>query len=131
LGEQSAAVAGSIRDTFILVLLVHPNITGKALQFFRCHYVDGVPYLMEDYSLQCHDSWWFGQLFMILLVLFAFSFGTIFLIAFVLLHRRDELDSEDNKQFLGVLYCVYRPGAYYFGLIALFSSPFLLFVLPF
>ena len=45
--------ARAFRDMFVVVLLLHPSISGKAMQFFRCRTIDEVPYLMADYSIKC------------------------------------------------------------------------------
>ena len=45
----------AMKDSFVLVLLLHPSISGNAMEFFRCESpVPGAPsYLMADYSEEC------------------------------------------------------------------------------
>ena len=113
----SSQGARAFRDVFVVVLLLHPTISGKAMEFFRCRTIDGVPYLMADYSIECFDSAWYAYLVIVVLVLVFFSFGTPVAIAYVLYTRRDTL-YEDNgtpkPQPLDVLFAIYRPGAFYY-----------------
>jgi len=109
--------ARAFRDAFVVVLLLHPTISGKAMEFFRCRTIDGVPYLMADYSVECYDSTWFAYLVLVLFVLVAFSLGTPCFVAYVLRARRATLYEEDGKpkpQPLDVLYAIYAPHAYWY-----------------
>ena len=109
--------ASAFRDVFVVVLLLHPSISGKAMQFFRCREIDGVPYLMEDYSLECYDDTWYLFLPVVLLVLVFFSLGTPCLIAYVLYSRRKTLYDDDGEaipQSLDVLFAIYQPTAYWY-----------------
>ena len=54
--EPDRRVAAMIGDTFIVVLMIHPTLSGMAMQFFRCRDIEGVTYLMVDYGLRCYDS---------------------------------------------------------------------------
>ena len=60
---------GAFRDLFVVVLLLHPSVSGKAMEFFRCREIGGVPYLMVDYAIECYDGAWFAFLPLVLLVL--------------------------------------------------------------
>ena len=109
--------ARAFRDVFVVVLLLHPTISGKAMQFFRCRTIDGVSYLMADYSVECFDSTWYAYLIIVVLVLALFSVGTPVVIAYVLYTRRDSLYDDDGApkpQPLDVLYAIYKPSAFYY-----------------
>ena len=43
---QSEDAGRVFRDLFVVVLLIHPSVSGKSMEFFRCRQVDGEPYLM-------------------------------------------------------------------------------------
>ena len=118
-GQMALSEAGStsFRDLFVVVLLLHPTVSGKAMEFFRCRTIDGVAYLMADYSLECYDSTWFAYLAIVLLVLMLFSLGTPCVIAYVRYARRATLydaDGAPKPQPLDVLYAIYHPRAFYY-----------------
>ena len=113
-----------MRDLFVVVLLLHPTVSGKAMEFFRCRTIDDVSYLMADYSIECGDGQWFAYLFLVLSILVFFSIGTPVAIAYVLYKRRDAL-YEDNGQVkpqpLDILYAIYRPKAFYYESVQMVS----------
>ena len=114
---QSSETAGRFRDLFVVILLVYPSLSGKAMEFFRCRKVEGVYYLMADYSLVCYDSKWFTFLPLVVGVLVCFSFGMPALIAYTLRKRIGTLYDEHGKakpQPLDILYAIYQPHAYYY-----------------
>ena len=109
--------ARAFRDVFVVVLLLHPSISGKAMEFFRCRTIDGESYLMADYSLVCYDATWYAYLVVVVLVLVFFSFGAPVAIAYVLYTRRDTLYEDDGTpkpQPLDVLFAIYKPRAFYY-----------------
>ena len=113
----SAAGASAFRDAFVVVLVLHPSISGKAMQFFRCRTIDEVPYLMADYSIKCYDRSWYLFLPVIIIVITFFSLGTPLAIAYLLYARRDKLYDDTGKaipQPLGILYAIYHPKAYWY-----------------
>ena len=112
----SDAGASAFRDVFVVVLLLHPSISGKAMEFFRCRTIDDVSYLMADYSLECYDSSWFLFLPVVLIVLVLFALGTPCIIAYVLYVRRAALYDRGKAvpQPLDVLYAIYQPHAYWY-----------------
>jgi hypothetical protein len=87
------------------------------MEFFRCQTIDGVSYLMADYSVRCYDAAWFAFLPLVVLVLLGFSLGTPAIIVLVLRRQRDRLYDENGKpkpQPLDILYAVYQPKAYFY-----------------
>ena len=109
--------AFAFRDVFVVILLLHPSISGKAMEFFRCRTIDDVSYLMADYSLECYDGTWYAFLPVVLAVLLLFSFGTPLLMAYVLYSRRTTLYNDDGTpipQSLDVLFAIYQPKAYWY-----------------
>ena len=115
----------AFRDVFVVVLLLHPSISGKAMEFFRCRTIDDVPYLMADYSLECYDRTWYLFLPVVLMVLTFFSLGTPVLIAYVLYARREKLYKADGTvepQPLDILYAIYQPNAYWYESVQMVSK---------
>ena len=82
------------------------------MQFFRCHTIEGVSYLMADYSLVCYDSAWTAQLVPTLLVLFCFTLGLPCGVVGLLWTKRHRLSDPDVTATLGMLYSPYRQDMY-------------------
>eukprot|EP00947_MAST-08B_sp_MAST-8B-sp1_P006231 g6231.t1 len=124
--KWAAAIKLRMRDTFLLVVLLHPTISGQAFYLFRCRAVnyeeqggdgggyEAKQYLMADYSLECYDSVWNGMLVLDLFVILGFSLGMPILFARLLWKRRTELQTAETKKLLGVLYMSYKPDLYWF-----------------
>ena len=117
--EATISDQGSLafHDAFVVVLLLHPSVSGTAMQFFRCRSIDGVHYLMADYSIECFDSTWLAYLIIVVPVLLIFSLGMPLLIAYVLYVRRKTLYKEDGTvepHPLDILYAIYLPHAYWY-----------------
>ena len=127
LGEMIRSTEGAtaMRDLFVVVLLLHPTVSGRAMEFFRCREIDGVSYLMADYSIECFDTKWYFYLFIVLQILVFFSIGTPAVMAYVLRKRRDTLYEDDGKvkdQPLDILYAIYQPKAYYYESVQMASA---------
>ena len=122
---RSREGAHGFRDLFVVVLLLYPTVSGKAMEFFRCQRIDGVAYLMADYAIVCHDAKWWTFLPLVLLVLLAFTLGTPVAIFLVLHRQRATLYEDDGKvkaQPLDTLYAIYQPRAYYYESVQMASS---------
>jgi len=125
--EQALSSEGGVgfRDLFVVVLLLHPTVSGKAMAFLRRQRINGVAYLMADYAIACHDATWWAFLPLVLLVLAGFSLGTPAAIFFVLRRRRATLYEEGGKvkeQPLDILYAIYTPQAYYYESVQMASQ---------
>eukprot|EP00947_MAST-08B_sp_MAST-8B-sp1_P002389 g2389.t1 len=112
--KWAEAIKLRMRDTFLLVVLLHPTVSGQSFYHFRCRLVDDKWYLMADYSLECYDTAWYGMLAPVLLTIFGFALGMPLLFARLLWKRRAELQNPETKKLLGVLYLSYKPDLYWF-----------------
>ena len=91
--------------SMVVVLFVHPAISGQAFFFFRCHEIKDVEqtlaggispnaatktsYLVADYSLKCFDGPWKAMLPWAIIVVVGFSFGVpLFLLWTLCKHRK-------------------------------------------
>ena len=104
----------SLRDVFIVLLLLHTTVSGKAFAFFRCHKVEKTSFLMADYRVVCYDATWNGMFVFALLVVLGFSVGIPTAIAYVLHKKRHRLQEPKTRGLLGILYGIYQPKAYYY-----------------
>eukprot|EP00947_MAST-08B_sp_MAST-8B-sp1_P000632 g632.t1 len=112
--KWAGAVKGRLRDTFLLVVLLHPTLSGQAFYMFRCRRIGTASYLMADYSLECYDTVWYGMLGPVILTILGFALGMPLLFARLLWVRRAELQNAETKKLLGVLYMSYKPRLYWF-----------------
>jgi len=115
----------ALRDTFILVLLLHPTVSGEAFQLFRCRTIEGTTYLMADYSLHCYTTKWYQMLGLDVLVVVFFSFGAPAFVAGMLYRRRKDLKNENTVKLFGVLYYLYRDECYFYEAINMLFKVFL------
>eukprot|EP00947_MAST-08B_sp_MAST-8B-sp1_P003342 g3342.t1 len=112
--KWAGAIKGRLRDTFLLVVLLHPSVSGQSFYHFRCRSVNNTWYLMADMSLECYDTMWFGMLAPVVLTILGFAIGMPVLFARLLWARRTQLQNPDTKKLLGVLYMSYKPDLYWF-----------------
>ena len=98
----SAAFSIAVVYSMVVVLFVHPAISGQAFFFFRCHEIkdieqtltgDNSPtvtsYLVADYSLKCFDGAWNAMLPWAIIVVVGFSLGVpLFLLWNLCKHRK-------------------------------------------
>ena len=89
------------RDTIILILLMHPTISGLSFKFFRCEVFESESgakqvQLVADYGIECYDSLWFGMLGLVLPVVVFFCIGAPVVFAWVLWKHRDILYPKKN-----------------------------------
>ena len=141
---RTKAVLSAGQDTIIIILLMYPGVSGHAMQFFRCHDIDGVEYMMADYRLKCYDTAWYGMLVLVALVLLFLALGSPLLMGWVLYQKRDQIKAEAKADAeaeaakaalallpaedgverircpqppmdpMSVLYKLYRPEVYYY-----------------
>jgi hypothetical protein len=77
---------------------MYPGVSGHAMQFFRCRAIDGVEYMMVDYSLHCYDGSWYGMLVLIVLVLLFLALGSPVLMAWLLYKKRHKIKAEAEEE---------------------------------
>ena len=72
----------------MIMLFAHPAVSGQTFFFFSCHEIDGVKYLIADYSLSCDGAEWRRLLpFAICMVVF-FVIGVPLLLLILLVKYR-------------------------------------------
>ena len=109
-----------LRDVLILLLLVHPALSGRTLELFRCQAIDmpaprgRVSFLMADFSLECYTGAWWAQAVLHILVLVFFTAGAIVTIACMLWKRRATLQEPGTQKYFGLLTMTYKPERYYY-----------------
>ena len=82
------SIGHRLRDLCLIILLIHPTLSGYALNFFNCKFIEerggehllnnksGTYYMVADYSLQCYDSAYNGMMILaiVIIVLMAMVF---------------------------------------------------------
>jgi len=91
---RMANIMAAGQDTIIIIILMYPGVSGHAMQFFRCRKINGVEYMMVDYSLHCYDGSWYGMLVLVALVLIFLAVGSPVLMAWLLYKKRDKIKDE-------------------------------------
>ena len=130
-----AAIKARLRDTYLLVMLFHPTVTGQAFYFFRCRRVgnetNGTDYLMVDYTIKCFDDTWYAVLMPILIIIVFFSLGVPLLIAGWLYRHRTTLDDPATRRLLGIIYAAFRPAMFFYDTVNMMFKVFLWAILVF
>jgi hypothetical protein len=92
----------ALGDTVIIVLIVHPPISGLAIQIFRCQTFESpqqrISMLVSDYSIACLDDAWTGIAVFAVAILVLFSFGMPVLFARILWKRNHKLHFSKVEQ---------------------------------
>ena len=115
--KWEGAVKARFRDTYLLVTLFHPTVSGQAFYHFRCQRVGNESYLMVDYTIKCYDATWKAMLVPILTVIVFFSVGLPLVFAVVLYRRRHMLDDPATRRLWGILYSSFKPALYFYDCI--------------
>eukprot|EP00947_MAST-08B_sp_MAST-8B-sp1_P004996 g4996.t1 len=115
-----------LRDTSLIILLIHPTLSGYAFSFFNCKFVEevggahvlnnrtGSYYMAADYGLQCYDKTYNGMLVLAISIVALFSIGIPLFFAAVLWKKREQLQEPETKHLLGMLYMSYKPEYYWY-----------------
>ena len=93
------ARARGLQYSMIVVLFVHPAVSGMAMYYFRCHSImDNVKdptvpnyYMVADYSLKCYDEEWYSLLPLAIFQVVGFAIGMPALFYFLLWRNREEI----------------------------------------
>ena len=92
----------ALGDTVIIVLIVHPPISGLAIQIFRCQKFESpqqqISMLVSDYSIACLDDAWTGMAVFAVAIMVFFSFGMPILFARILWKRNHKLHFNEVEQ---------------------------------
>ena len=108
-----SAIKARLRDTYLLVMLLHPTVSGQAFYHYRCQRVGNEThfknYLMVDYTIECYDATWYAMLVPNLSVIVFFSLGVPLMFAETLRgqwylpsgcrsNRREDDDEEEDEE---------------------------------
>jgi hypothetical protein len=133
--KWEGAIKARFRDTYLLVMLFHPTVSGQAFYHFRCQHVGnethGTSYLMVDYTIECYDATWYAMLVPVLSVIIFFSLGLPLVFAGVLYRRRHMLDDPATRRLWGILYSSFKPETYFYECLNMEFKVFLWAILVF
>src|SRR6185437_2402658 len=93
---------------------MYPAISARILEFFQCKEVNGVNYLVADFTEQCGSTEWNRYLPLAVLALLLYPIG-IPLLFFVALYRVRKRHAEPAVQLsLGILFEGFRKHLWWF-----------------
>ena len=99
-----------IKDSVLLLLLVHPTLSGQAFFLFRCRRIPSstaeggaVYYLMVDLSLRCFDDAWTRMSILSGLLIIGLAVGAPAMLVWILWRRRRTLQEPATRKKWGAL----------------------------
>jgi hypothetical protein len=106
-----------ISSIVIVLVVLTPSVLDSSLSMIGCREIDGVDYLIKDYSIECYskDHIWVLNYIVTPTV---FIYG-IFLpgILFIILYRnRHQLNEEQNRMRYGIVFLGYKPRLWFWEL---------------
>ena len=108
----------SVSMTIIFIFLIYPTIVNKTFENFRCNTVEGVDYLMSDFTVECWKSNHITQIFSIVLpCLIVWILGFPIFIFVILYKRKRNLDDKDNIIKYGLFYIGLTDQGFYWEII--------------
>lgn len=79
-------------------------MSSHILNFFVCHRVEGVDYLVADFNLRCGDEQWLRYLPFAVVMLLVFPIGIPLLVLAVLVKFRNHLHEQPVLERFGFIY---------------------------
>lgn len=98
------------------VFLIYPSLSSKVLGYFVCREVDGVNYLVGDFTIHCGDPEWLKHLPLGIVMTVVYPFGIPMLFFWALYRKRDRLGEPDVVAKIGFLYQAYQFHTWWFEL---------------
>jgi len=110
---------------------MYPAISAEVLDFFLCVQINGIWYLVNDFSLNCYDSSWNKYLGLNIFLVFLYPVGIPCFMFYMLYRNRRRLRDPATLQSLGFLYEAYHLKQWWFELVDMLNKFFLTSVLAF
>lgn len=101
----------------IVLVVLNPSVLDSSMSMIGCREIDGVKYLMRDYSIECYSESHIWMLFYIVVptvLLYAIILPGILLL--ILYRNRHSLDEESIRMRYGIIYVGYKPKLWFWEL---------------
>jgi len=105
------------RIILFTLFLVYPSMSAKSLSMFVCNDVEGVDYLVSDFTLECFDSTWHTYMPYAVVGILVYPVGIPLLFYGLLHHHRNSLKDENVVYAFGFLYKAFCEDLYFFELV--------------
>lgn len=106
-----------ISSIVIVLVVLTPSVLDSSLSMIGCREIDGVDYLIKDYSIECYSQDHIWVLYYIVTPT-VFIYGIILPgVLFIILYRnRHLLNEEQNRMRYGLVYVGYKPRLWFWEL---------------
>lgn len=114
------------------VFLMYPTVSSTVLSVFECKQVDGVRYLVSDFSIICGDPLWQQYFPYTIVMTIVYPIGVpVVLFSLLFFQRKQLYKNEHVARSLGFLYQAYRADMWYFELLDIMHKLILTSILRF
>jgi hypothetical protein len=115
------------------LFLFYPSVARNVLAFFSCREVNGVSYLLADFSVRCgpSDSQWSSYLPMAVVATIVYPIGIPALFLWLLWRNRASLEHSATMSWLGFVYQGYSSGLWWCEMVEMAEKLFLTSLLTF
>lgn len=113
------------------VFLLYPHVSSSVLGVFNCIEVEGVHYLMNDFSLICFDERWNSWALPCIVFVIAYPIGIPLAYFFILRRNKGKFQDVDTIVAYGFLYEAYQDDAWFFELLDMIHKLILTSLVPF
>jgi len=117
--------------TIFTIFLIYPTVSASVLKLYVCQNVAGTYYLLEDFTIICHDHRWNTYAGANILCIIAYPIGIPALFGYVLYRHRHQLAHPAIRLQYGFLYDAYTLSHWYFELFDMANKLFLTSILAF
>jgi hypothetical protein len=105
------------RLSLFTMFLVYPYVSSTILRMHVCKDVEGVKYLLADFTLQCYTDRWHRYLPYNVFAIFVYPVGIPALFLALLLRHRYEFNRPDIRAQIGFLYDGFAANCWWFELL--------------
>eukprot|EP00475_Leptophrys_vorax_P011277 TRINITY_DN17792_c0_g1_i2.p1 TRINITY_DN17792_c0_g1~~TRINITY_DN17792_c0_g1_i2.p1 ORF type:complete len:1027 (-),score=223.25 TRINITY_DN17792_c0_g1_i2:56-3136(-) len=126
-GDDSALTKTSLRlkrgvrkfwKMFLFTLfLLYPSVSSIVVRLYSCRTIEGVSYLVADFSILCSSSEWFNRALLNVFFVVIYPIGILALFSWILFENRHKLNEFDSLIQFGFLYGDFNHDVWWFELV--------------
>jgi hypothetical protein len=99
------------------LFLMYPGVSSTVLSIFVCRDINGVPFLLADFTLRCHDTKWYWMMWIAIPAVLVYPIGVPAFFFYMLNRYKSRMAEPGVRLELGFLYAAYNDSSWYFELI--------------